>query len=95
MATATWSSDDPVVVRQSERQKLLDLATDPAAGTYRKTSARIIALRLDQPFIVDTDRGPMSAQAGDYLVTNHPDDDPSSDVWAISAVDMAASYEPA
>lgn len=64
------------------------------AGTFRKT-ARIVAVQMDAPFTVETDRGPMTAVAGDWLVTNHPDDDSGSDVWSISDERMSATYEPA
>jgi hypothetical protein len=68
------------------------LVADPAGVCYRKR-ARIIAVQQDQPFIVYTDRGPMTGQAGDWLVTNHPEDDPGSDLWTISAERMANTYE--
>ncbi len=61
---------------------------------YRK-KARVLAIRMDAPFVVETDRGLMKGAAGDWLVTNHPDDDPGSDLWSISAERMAATYEPA
>lgn len=64
---------------------------DPRALTYRK-QARIVAVRMSVPFIVHTDRGPMRGNPGDYLVTNHPDDDPGSDLWTISAARMASTY---
>lgn len=58
-----------------------------------RKKARIVALKMDEPFTVATDRGLMRAEAGDWLVTNHPDDDPGSDVWSISAERMANTYE--
>jgi hypothetical protein len=77
------------IYRQSERDALLQ---DTDARTFRKT-ARILAVQQTLPFIVYTDRGPMQGAAGDWLVTNHPDDDPGSDLWTISAERMASTYE--
>ncbi len=64
-------------------------------GIAFRKKARVLAIRMDTPFVVETDRGPMKGAAGDWLVTNHPDDDPGSDLWSISAERMAATYEPA
>ncbi len=64
-------------------------------GSAFRKKARVLAIRMDTPFVVETDRGPMKGAAGDWLVTNHPDDDPGSDLWSISAERMAATYEPA
>jgi hypothetical protein len=79
------------VYKQGDRDALL---ANPSGQAFRKT-ARIIAIQQEHPFIVYTDRGPMTGQAGDWLVTNHPDDDPGSDLWTISAERMAGTYEPA
>jgi len=79
------------VYTQKDRATLL---ADVRATSHRKT-ARIIAVQQDQAFIVYTDRGPMTGMAGDWLVTNHPGDDPGSDLWTISAERMATTYEPA
>jgi len=68
------------------------LHADAGARTFRKRS-RILAVRVDHAFEVETDRGVMEAAAGDWLVTNHPDDDPGSDVWSISNDRMQATYE--
>lgn len=76
------------VFTSADRDNLL---VSPDAITARKT-ARVVALRIPSPFLVDTDHGQMLANAGDYLVTNHPDDDPSSDVWPISAERFNRSY---
>lgn len=58
----------------------------------RKT-ARIIARQLDHRFTVETDHGTVSAAAGDYIVTNHPDDDASStEVWPVSRARFEGSY---
>lgn len=74
---------------QSDRQYVIEAAD----GTYRKRS-RIVAIRMIGPFTVQTDRGLMEGSAGDWLVTNHPDDDPGSDVWSISDERMRSTYEP-
>jgi hypothetical protein len=78
---------------QADRASLLAGAFGPVLG-FRKR-ARIAAVRLLEDCVVETDRGPMTAVAGDWLVTNHPDDDPGSDLWSISAERMAATYEAA
>jgi len=80
-----------VVFTQDDRPALLG---DSNATTHRKT-ARIIGRRLTEPFLVYTDRGPMQGSPGDWLVTNHPDDDAGSDLWTISAERMANTYVPA
>lgn len=67
------------------------LGPEPEAIVARKT-ARVIARKISTPFVVDTDHGQLVANVGDYLVTNHPEDDPSSDVWPVSAERFAASY---
>ena len=79
------------VYRQADQAELV---AHPDRATYRK-KARIVAVQQDEAFIVYTDRGPMTGQAGDWLVTNHPEDDPGSDLWTISAERMANTYEPA
>ena len=88
--------DGPYIYTQADRQTVIDEArslTGPIGGIYRKR-ARIVAIRLEEPFRVATDRGLMQGAAGDWLVTNHPDDDPGSDVWSISDERMRATYEP-
>ena len=67
------------------------MIADPNTDTFRKT-ARIVAVHMDVPFTVETDRGTMTGAPGDWLVTNHPDDDPGSDVWSISDARMRATY---
>jgi hypothetical protein len=57
-----------------------------------RKSARILAIVSMLPFVVETDRGPMTGVAGDYIVTNHPDDDPGSDLWTISAERFESTY---
>ena len=74
---------------QAARQ---DLIVDPVAEAFKKKS-RILAIMISEPFTVETDRGIMTGEAGDYLVTNHPDDDPGSDLWSISAERMNSTYE--
>jgi hypothetical protein len=73
---------------QADRPELL---RNEGAQTFRKM-ARIVAIQMTEPFQVRTDRGPMIGAAGDWLVTNHPDDDPGSDMWTISAERMASTY---
>lgn len=74
---------------QSDRDLVLKA---PVAVELRKR-ARILAVRIAVPFAVTTDRGIMRGQPGDWLVTNHPDDDPGSDLWTISDERMQATYE--
>ena len=64
-------------VGQADRALLL---AHPEALAYRKRS-RILAIQMQAAFTVETDRGPMKGSAGDFLVTNHPEDDPGSDLW--------------
>ncbi len=61
-------------------------------GVFRKRS-RIVAFQLGTSGTVETDRGPMTFVPLDWLVTNHPDDDPGSDLWTISEGRMAKTYE--
>lgn len=65
---------------------------DDNSGVFRK-SARLCAIRIAHPFDVETSQGVVHGDAGDWLATNHPDDDPGSDVWVVSAERMAATYE--
>lgn len=87
---ATKGKDGQLIFDQSDRAELV---ADPARSTYRKR-ARIVAVQMTAPFMVYTDRGPMQGSPGDWLVTNHPDDDPGSDVWSISNERMLNTYEP-
>lgn len=87
-------------ITQRERRAFLRIALmpleadeSPERGIYRKR-ARIVAMRLPYRFRVETDRGWMDGAAGDWLVTNHPDDDPGSDLWSISDARMRATYQP-
>ena len=70
------------------------LITRPDGRVLRKT-ARIVAVQVMVPFTVETDRGLMTGESGDWLVTNHPDDDACSDLWSISAARMQSTYAPA
>ena len=79
-----------VVYTQDDRQALL---SHMEARSYRKT-ARIFAVQQDKPFMVYTEHGPLPGVPGDWLATNHPDDDPGSDIWVISAERMKNTYEP-
>lgn len=63
-----------------------------ADGKVMRKQARVVALRINEPFVVHTEHGSMTGEAGDWLVTNHPRDDESSDVWVVSAERMKASY---
>lgn len=78
-------------IKQSDREALLR-GDFGQIKTLRKR-ARIIAVRMDRPFTVETDRGIMTGVPGDFLVTNHPDDDPESDLWTISAERKHMTYE--
>lgn len=82
---------------QADRQDVIDRAMDGVRrplGVFRK-KARIVGVQAGADFTVETDRGVMEGKAGDWLVTNHPDDDPGSDLWSISDERMKATYEPA
>lgn len=68
------------------------LTDHPDSRVVQKRS-RTVVRQINVPFKVGTEHGFMSGEAGDYLATNHPDDDPSSDVWPISAARFAATYE--
>lgn len=63
------------------------------AGIFRKR-ARLVAVRMLEAFEVETDQGIVRGEVGDWLATNHPADDPGSDVWVVSAERMTATYEP-
>lgn len=77
--------------REAGRAMLVGAVGRIGVATYRKT-ARIIATEIPHQFEVETDQGVIRGDAGDFLATNHPDDDPGSDVWPISAERMAATY---
>lgn len=79
----------------ADRATLVGYVDDyEGGGQIVRKRARAVAVRLDFPFAVETDHGVMEGEAGDYLVTNHPDDDPTSDIWPVSAARFAATYEP-
>jgi hypothetical protein len=59
-----------------------------------KKRARTIVVKMDQAFSVQTEHGTIAGERGDYLATNHPDDDPTSDVWPVSAERFNATYGP-
>lgn len=77
---------------QDDRQRLIDAVLEDAEGGVFRKASRIIAVQQTEPFTVETDRGPMTGQAGDWLVTNHPEDDAGSDLWTISAERMSGTY---
>jgi hypothetical protein len=79
---------------QDDRQGIIDAVLHHGFGGILRKHARIVALQENQPFTVETDRGTMRGEAGDWIVTNHPDDDSSSDVWSISDERMQATYGP-
>ncbi len=80
---------------QSDRRFLyLDAFGRPYPSlVFARKKARILAFIAEVPFVVETDRGPMTGEAGDYIVTNHPDDDPGSDLWTISRERFESTYE--
>jgi hypothetical protein len=78
-----------VVFTQDDRPTLL---AHHERRSFRKT-ARIIAVKQDKPFMVYTEHGPISGEPGDWLATNHPDDDPGSDIWPVSAERMTNTYD--
>jgi hypothetical protein len=57
-------------------------------GRYEKT-ATVIAVRLDEPFAVQTLEGVATGAAGDWLVRN-----PTGESWPIPAATFAKRYEP-
>jgi len=87
------SNSDPIVTYTQEyHDELVRRAQDtPGDGAFLKV-ARILAVQITVPFIVQTDRGPMKGEPGDWLVTNHPEDDSGSDIWCISDERMRATY---
>lgn len=102
-------ADEPIGVNQpapgygrplftrADRSWIISREQEPApdVGQVFTKSSRIIAIRIDGPFEVETEHGRVGCQDG-WLVTNHPDDgDLTGDVWPISAERMAATYAPA
>lgn len=83
----------PRAFTQADRTELLMALQQPnrTAKTFRKT-ARIVAVQVDEPFTVETSHGTMAAEPGDWLATNHPHDDVTSDLWPISNERMSATY---
>lgn len=79
----------PKIIEQEDRWAVLQ---HPVRRSFRKT-ARILAIPMDKPFSVRTEHGVMRGEAGDWLATNHPDDDPGSDLWLISNARMKATYQ--
>lgn len=75
---------------QASRDPLVDGDLGHAIVIHKK--ARAVAVRIGEPFDVETSQGTMKGNAGDWLVTNHPDDDPGSDVWVVSRERMDATY---
>lgn len=83
---------NPSVVVHYTADDRADLLTHPTGFIAHKT-ARVVAIKLGHAFTVDTAHGQMVASPGDYLVTNHPDDDPSSDVWPVEAERFERTYQ--
>ena len=77
-------------IKQEDRNARL--VRYPGTRAYRK-AARVLARQLFEDCTVETDRGVMRAYVGDWLVTNHPDDDAESDLWTISDERMRSTYE--
>jgi len=77
---------------ESYHDELVDRVLNRGHGEVARKTARILAVSVPHDFVVETDRGPMEGAPGDWLVTNHPDDDPGSDVWAISDARFQATY---
>ncbi len=82
--------------RDPERRALVEAGTwrGPQAANipeamreYRKT-ATTFAVRIDEPFEVETLEGTMVGQPGDYLACGV-----AGELYPIDAVVMAASYE--
>lgn len=82
--------DDLDVTPEVAQVLLLD-GPDEHVRVYRK-NARVIARQMAVPFLCHTSQGDIRGEAGDWLVTNHPDDDAGSDVWPVSAERFAATY---
>lgn len=73
---------------RASRERLLE-----EGAPFRKVVG-IRAVQMEVPFSVETSQGLVTGKKGDWLATNDGDD-PTSDVWVISAERMAASYAPA
>lgn len=82
----TFSSIDRAVIVAAVEQNLA------GSGMFRKT-ARLLAVRMPGAFEVETEHGRIGGEPGDWIATNHPDDDASSDVWPISNERLSQSYE--
>lgn len=83
----------PVRYGQAFRPRLVEMVLAEGKGEVARKTARILAISIPEDFIVETDRGDMEGKPGDWLVTNHPDDDPGADVWSISDERFQATYE--
>lgn len=82
-ATPTYTSADRAAIIGNRR------------AVVAMKAARLVAVRQIDPFVVETAQGTMRGEAGDFLATNHPSDDPGSDVWPVSAERFHATYVPA
>lgn len=84
--------DPQVTYGQDYVEELRRRVLAEGQGAVMSKRARIVAVTVPHAFIVHTDRGPMEGAPGDWLVANHPDDDPGSDIWTISDERMQATY---
>jgi hypothetical protein len=78
-------------VTDESQPTVLDLTAGPLPGElveYRKT-ATMRAVRVDEPFVVNTLEGTMRGNAGDYLVVGV-----KGERYPCAADVLAASYEP-
>lgn len=77
---------------QAYRDVVVDKVLARGLGEVARKTARILAISIPHDFVVETDRGVMTGEPGDWLATNHPDDDPGSDLWVISDERFQATY---
>jgi len=82
-------ADETVTLSKPEARDTI--LTDPEHRTLRK-SARILAIESHRSFVVATEQGVVAGSPGDWLVMNHPDDDPGGDAWPVSAERFEATY---
>lgn len=87
-------NDSPVRYTQADRDRIIDDVLHHGFGGIFRKHSRIVAVQENEPFEVETDRGVMRGAAGDWIVTNHPEDDDGSDVWSISNDRMESTYHP-
>lgn len=66
-----------------------DLPDPDAEGEEYKKTAPVHALKMDEPFDVETIEGPMSGKAGDWLVKGH-----NGDMWVVDDAMFQDTHEP-